>query len=84
MTKLKTKFDNTNYSYDSNLNKCLLLLRKGVHSNGCMDSWTKTSSPSRESFYSNPSFNNISKPVHEHSHLGDYHELYGHIAGRYF
>ena len=80
------RFKNT-YSFCNNdLNKFILLLRKGVYPYEYMDSWEKFSEislPSKEDFYSNL---NISDIDYRHANnvfkgfklenLGDYHDLY--------
>ena len=59
---LMKKFKNT-YSFCNNdLNKFILLLRKGVYPYEYMDNWERfneTSLPSKESFYSNLNMDNI-------------------------
>ena len=83
------KFKNT-YSFCNNdLNKCVLLLRKGVYPYEYMDSWEKfckISLPSKEEFYSNLNMEDISDIDYRHANnvfkgfklqnLGDYHDLY--------
>ena len=63
------KFKNT-YSFCNNdLNKFVLLLRKGVYPYEYMDSWEKfneTSLPSKESFYSNLNMENIEDIDYRH------------------
>ena len=67
----------------------MLLLRKGVYPYEDMDGWDKfneTSIPSKESFYSNLTMENISETDYRHANnvfktfklnnLGDYHDLY--------
>ena len=71
------------------LNKFVMLLRKGVYPYEYMDSWDKfneTSIPSKESFYSNLTMENITETDYIHANnvfktfklnnLGDYHDLY--------
>ena len=66
-----------------------MLLRKGVYPYEYMDGWDKfneTSIPSKESFYSNLTIENISETDYRHANnvfktfklnnLGDYHDLY--------
>ena len=66
-----------------------MLLRKGVYPYEYMDGWDKfneTSIPSKESFYSNLTMENISETDYRHpnnvfktfkpNNLGDYHDLY--------
>ena len=83
------KFKNT-YSFRNNdLNKLILLLRKGVYPYEYMDSWEKfneTSLPTKEDFYSNLNMEDISDIDYRHANnmfkgfklenLGDYHDLY--------
>ena len=83
--KLKNK-----YSFCNNdLNKFILLLRKGVYPYEYMDSWERfneTSLPSKEDFYSNLNMENIHDIDYRHGNnvfkrfklqnLGDYHDLY--------
>ena len=78
------------YSFCNNdLNKFILLLRKGVYPYEYMDNWERfneTSFPSKESFYSHLNMENIDDIVYRHgnnlfnkfklNNLGDYHELY--------
>ena len=83
------KFENT-YSFCNNdLNKFVLLLRKGVYPYEYMDSWEKfneKSLPSKEDFYSNLNMENIDDIDYRHGNnvfkrfelenLGDNHDLY--------
>ena len=83
------KFKNT-YSFCNNdLNKFILLLRKGAYPYEYMDSWEKfneTSLPSKEDFYSNLNMEDIDDIDYRHGNnvfkvfklenLGDYHDLY--------
>ena len=83
------KFKNT-YSFCNNdLNKFILLLRKGVYPYEYMDSWEKfieTSLPSKKEFYSNLNMEDINEIDYRHANnvfksfklenLGDYHDLY--------
>ena len=78
------------YSFCNNdLNKFILLLRKGVYPYEYMDSWERfneTSLPSKESFYSNLNMENIEYIDYRHgnnvfnkfklNNLGEYHDLY--------
>ena len=78
------------YKFCSNdLNKFVMLLRKGVYPYEYMDGWDKfneTSIPSKESFYSNLKMENITETDYIHANnvfktfklnnLGDYHDLY--------
>ena len=82
------KFKNM-YSFCNNdLNKFILLLRKGVYPYEYMDNWERfneTSLPSKESFYSNLNMENIEDIDYRHGNnvfnkfklnSGDYHDLY--------
>ena len=83
------KFKST-YSFCNNdLNKFILLLRKGVYPYEYIDSWKKfneTLLPSKEDFYSNLNMEDISDIDYRHANnvfkgfklenLGDYHDLY--------
>ena len=83
------KFKNT-YSFCNNdINKFVLLLRKGVYPYEYMDSWGKFSGislPSKEDFYSKLNVEDISNIDYRHANnvfkgfklenLGDYHDLY--------
>ena len=83
------KFKNA-YSFCNNdLNKFILLLRKGVYPYEYMDSWEKFSEislPSKEDFYSNLNMEDIRDIDYRHANnvfkgfklenLGDYHDLY--------
>ena len=78
------------YSFCNNdLNKFILLLRKGVYPYEYMDNWERfneTSLPSKESFYSNLNMEDVDDIDHRHgnnvfnkfklNNLGDYHDLY--------
>ena len=82
-------FKNT-YSFCNNdLNKFILLLRKGVYPFEYMDSWEKcneTSLPIKEDFYSHLNMEDIEDIDYRHgnnvfnnfklNNLGDYHDLY--------
>ena len=89
----KKKFNNdliNTYSFCNNdLNKLVLLLRKGVYPYEYMDSWERFSEislPSKEDFYSNLNMEDISDIDYRHAsnvfkgfkleNLGDYHDLY--------
>ena len=83
------KFKNT-YSFCNNdINKFVLLLRKGIYPYEYMDSWERfneISLPSKEDFYSNLNIENIDDIDYKHGNnvfkifklenLGDYHNLY--------
>ena len=78
------------YSFCNNdLNKFILLLRKGVYPYEYMDNWERfneTSLPSKESFYSNLNMEDIDDIDYRHgnnvfnkfklNNLGHYHDLY--------
>ena len=82
-------FKNT-YSFCNNdLNKFILLLRKGAYPYEYMDSWERfneTSLPSKDDFYSNLNMEDIDDIDYRHGNnvfkgfklenLGDYHDLY--------
>ena len=83
------KFKNTYSFCDNDLNKFVLLLRKGVYPYEYMDSWGKfndTSLPSKKDFYSNLNIENIDDIDYRHGNnvfkrfklknLGEYHDLY--------
>ena len=83
------KFKNTYSFCNNNLNKFILLLRKGVYPYEYMDSWERfneTSLPSKEDFYSNLNVEDIDEIDYRHGNnlfksfkldnLGDYHDLY--------
>ena len=86
---LMKKFKNT-YSFCNNdLNKFILLLRKGVYSYEYVDNWERfneTSLPSKKDFYSNLNMEDIDDIDYRHGNnvfkgfklenLGDYHDLY--------
>ena len=74
---------------NNDLNKFVMLLRKGVYPYEYMDGWDKfneTSIPSKESFYSDLTMENVSETDYRHANnvfkrfklnnLGDYHDLY--------
>ena len=83
------KFKNT-YSFCNNdLNKFVLLLRKGVYPYEYADTWesfSEISLPSKEDFYSNLNMEDISDIDYRHANnvfkvfklenVGDYHDLY--------
>ena len=84
------KFKNKYSFCDNDLNKFVLLLRKGVYPYEYMDSWEKFSEislPSKKDFYSNLNMEDISDIDYRHANnvfkgfklgnFGDYHDLYG-------
>ena len=83
------RFANTYEFCNGDLNKFILLLRKGVYPYEYMDSWQKfdeTSLPEKEAFYSNLNIEDITDVDYRHGktvfeylinkNLGDYHDLY--------
>ena len=83
------KLKNTYSFCDNDLNKFVLLLRKGVYPYEYMDSWERfneTSLPNKEDFYSNLNMEDISDIDYGHANnvfkgfklenLGGYHDLY--------
>ena len=83
------RFENTYEFCDREINKLILLLRKGVYHYEYMDSWGKfdeTSLPDKEAFYSSLNMEDITGVDHRHAkrvfkslnnkNLGDYHDLY--------
>ena len=83
------KIKNTYSFCDNDLNKFVLLLRKGVYPYEYLDSWerfSETSLPSKEDFYSNLNMEDINDIDYRHANnvfkgfklenLGDYHDLY--------
>ena len=86
---LKDKFSNTYRLYNDNINKFILLLRKGVYPYEYMDSWKRfdeTELSNKESFYSELNKEDITDKDHAHAqkvwevfkikNLGEYHDLY--------
>ena len=87
--KLIKRFACTYEFCNKDLNKFILLLRKGVYPYEYMDNlerFNETSLPSKESFYSNLSMENIDDIDYRHdnnvfkifklNNLGEYHDLY--------
>ena len=87
--ELIKKFKNTHSFCNNDLNKFIILLRKGVYPYQYMDNWERfneTSLPSKESFYSNLNVENIEDIDYRHgnnvfnkfklNNLGDYNDLY--------
>ena len=83
------KFKNTYSLCNNDLNKYILLLRKGVYPYEYMDSWERfneTSLPSKKYFYSDLNMEDIDDIDYRHGNnvfkgfklenLGDYHDLY--------
>ena len=86
---LNKKFPNTYRFCDEDVNKFVLLLRKGVYPYEYMDSWEKfneTSLPDKEAFYSELNKEGITDEDYAHAqkvwkvfeikNLGEYHDLY--------
>ena len=87
--QLIERFASTYKFCNNDLNKFVMLLRKGVYPYEYMDGWDKfneTSIPSKESFYSSLTMENISETHYIHANnvfktfklnnLGVYHDLY--------
>ena len=87
--ELIERFASTYEFCNKNLNKFILLLRKGVYPYEYMDNWERfdeTSLPNKESFYSNLNMENIDDIDYRHGNnvfkrlklknLGEYHDLY--------
>ena len=87
--ELVERFSNTYEFCDKDLNKFVMLLRKGVYPYEYKDGWDKFNEkiiPSKESFYSNLTLENISEVDYMHANnvfktfelnnLGDYYDLY--------
>ena len=87
--ELIKRFASTYKFCNNDLNKFVMLLRKGVYPYEYMDGWDKfneTSIPSKESFYSNLTMENVSETDYRHANnvfktfklnnLDDYHDLY--------
>ena len=87
--KLKERFSNVYEFCGYNMNKFITLLRKGVYPYEYMDEWNKFDEkglPSKESFYSNLTMEDISDMDYKHANnvfkkfnlnnLGEYHDLY--------
>ena len=89
LQKLTKKFPSTYRLCDKNVNKFVLLLKKGIYPDEYMDSMDKfneTTLPSIEKFYSKLQLKNITNDEYNHAKkvwehfeiktLGDYHDLY--------
>ena len=87
--ELVERFANTYKFFNNDINKFIMLLRKGVYPYEYMDGWNKFNEkiiPSKELFYSNLTLENISEVDYMHvnnvfkifelNNLGDYHDLY--------
>ena len=83
------RFANTYEFCNVDLNKFILLLRKGIYPYESMYSWQRfdeTSLPDKKAFYSNLNMEDITDVDYRHrktvfeylinKHLGDYHDLY--------
>ena len=86
--KLKKRLKNTFKFFKNDINKSILLLRKGVYLYEYMDEWTKfneTTSPKNEEFYSNLNMEDITDEDYIYlkrvckvfgiKNLGEYHDL---------
>ena len=87
--ELIERFASTYKFFNNDINKFIMLLRKGVYPYEYTDGWDKfneKSIPSKESFYSSLTLENITKVDYIHAKnvfktfklnkLGDYHDLY--------
>ena len=86
--ELIERFANTYKFCDNDLDKFIMLLRKGVYPYEYIDEWDKLNGiiPSKDSFYSNLTLENISETDYAHANnvfkkfninnLGEYHDLY--------
>ena len=87
--ELVERFANTYKFCNNDINKFIMLLRKGVYPYEYIDEWDKFNEkiiPSKELFYSNLTSENISEVDYMHANnvfkifelnnLGDYHDLY--------
>ena len=87
--ELIERFANTYKFCNNDINKFIMLLRKGVYPYEYLDGWNKfneKSIPSKESFYSSLTLENITEVDYIHAknvfktfkliNLGDYHDLY--------
>ena len=87
--ELIKRFASTYEFCNKNLNKFIILLRKGFYPDEYMDNWERfeeTSLPNKESFYSNLNMENIDDIDYRHGNnvfkrfklknLGKYHDLY--------
>ena len=87
--ELIKRFANIYEFCNEDINKFILLLRKGVYPYECMDSWERfdeTSLPDKEAFYSSLNMEDITDVDHRHAkrvfknlnneNLGDYHDLH--------
>ena len=87
--ELIKRFANTYRFCNKDLNKFILLSRKGVYPNQYMDNWERFDDrllPNKEAFYSNLNMEDITDKDYRHAnkvfkkfklkHLGEYHDLY--------
>ena len=87
--ELIERFANTYKFCDNDINKFIMLLRKGVYPYEYIDEWDKFNEkvlPGKDSFYSNLTLENISETDYAHANnvfkkfninnLGEYHDLY--------
>ena len=87
--ELLERFSNTDEFCGNDLNKFLILLRKGVYPYEYIDGWNKFNEkvlPSKESFYNSLTMEDISETDYAHANnvfkkfninnLGEYHNLY--------
>ena len=87
--ELIERFANTYKFCDNDLDKFIMLLRKGVYPYEYIDEWDKFNEkilPGKDSFYSNLTLENISETDYAHANnvfkkfninnLGEYHDLY--------
>ena len=87
--ELIERFANTYKFCDNDLDKFIILLRKGVYPYEYIDEWDKLNEkvlPGKDLFYSNLTLENISETDYAHAnnvfkkfninHLGEYHDLY--------
>ena len=87
--ELIKRFPSTYEFCNKNLNKFVLLLRKGIYPYEYMDNWERfneTSLPDKESFYNNLNMENIDDIDYRHGNnvfkrfklknVGEYHDLY--------
>ena len=86
--ELIQRFVNTYEICNGDLNKFILLLRKGVYLYEYMDSWQRFDEtlPDKEAFYSNLNMEDITDVDYRHAkrllkyfsnkNIGDYHDLY--------
>ena len=89
LSQIKEKFPAIYSKFGDDIDKFMLLLRKGVYPYEYMDSWEKfneTKPPPKEKFYSNLSKQGITEKDYKHmqkvwdtfkiKNLGEYHDLY--------